>query len=223
MSEPRRLGIADDDRGGRVIRMWVIAVLTMLTLGACGSSDGGGSSDGPEPSRASAVTGGKAATYILAKDELPEGWRHASGEQFLGVPKVCGVTLEPPGLASVKTRRFTRSFAGPFVIQYSFVSSDETATARRIDEFVAAIKRCKTSRPTKGVKVAVSEITDVTPVGDAFGAVRETDPGDATHTQEVVAFRKGAVVTVLQSYSPNTLADHAVLSKMAAAISAKQS
>ncbi|MDX6277556.1 MAG: hypothetical protein QOJ72_1684 [Nocardioidaceae bacterium] len=216
------VGVADDDRGGRVTKMVAIAVLTLLSVGACGSGDGGGSSDSPDSPRASAVSGGKAASYILAEDELPDGWRHASGEQFLGIPKTCGVTLEPPSLASVETRRFTKSFSGPFVIQYSFVSSDTGATTKRINEFVAAIKTCKTSRPAKGVTVAVSEITDVTPVGDAFGAVHEKDVDDPTHNQDIVAFRKGAVVTVLQSYSPGTLADHDALSKMAAAIVAKQ-
>lgn len=205
-----------------MIRVVALAALTMLAVGACGSGDAGGSSAGAGTSRTSAVSGGKAATYILDEDELPDGWRHASGEQFLGIPKTCGVTLEPPSLASVETQRFTRGFSGPFVIQYSFVSSDQGATARRIDEFVAAIRACETSKPTKGVTVAVSEITDVKPVGDAFGAVRENDVDDPTHTQDIVAFRKGAVVTVLQSYSPGTLADHAALSAMAAAISAKQ-
>jgi hypothetical protein len=38
-----------------------------------------------------------------------------------------------------------------------------------------------------------------------------------------VVFRNGPAVTVLQSYSPATLADHATLAAMSQAIDAKQS
>lgn len=197
--------------------MATLATLVLLAVGACG----GGSSGGDPSPRSSAVSGGKAATYILTEDELPDGWRHATGEQYLGVPKSCGVTLEPPSLASAKTRRFTKGSTGPFVIQYSFVSSDEKATAKRIDDFVKAIRTCETFKPEKDVTVAVRRIADMTPVGDAFGAVHEQEVGEPTHVQDIVAFRNGAAVTVLQSYSPATLASRADLSAMAAAISAK--
>ena len=201
-----------------MLRLVALATLTLLAVSACGDS-----SSGSDPSsRSSAVSGGKAATYILTESELPDGWRHATGEQYLGIPKSCGVTLEPPSLSSAKTRRFTKGSTGPFVIQYSFVSSDEKATAKRIDEFVTATRTCKTYEPEKGVTLSVSRITDLTPVGDAFAAVHERQVGEPTHVQDIVAFRKGAVVTVLQSYSPATLADHADLSEMAAAISTKQ-
>jgi len=203
-----------------------ITALTALTISACGGGGGGpADTDTPTPkpsSRASAVSGGEAATYILAESELPEGWRYATGEQYLGVPKLCGVTIEPPSLASVETQRYTKNFSGPFVIQYSFVSSDEKATTKRIDEFVAAAGTCTTYKPKKNVTVSVSQITDVQRVGEAFGAVREQDVARASNVQEIVVFRKGAVVTVLQSYSPATLADRAVLSQMAATIAAKQ-
>jgi len=218
MSAPRTLAGRLDDRGGHVLRLVALAMLTALVVAACG--DGSSGSD-PSP-RSSAVSGGKAATYILTESELPDGWRHATGEQYLGIPKSCGVTLEPPSLASAKTRRFTKGSTGPFVIQYSFVSSDEKATAKRIDEFVTATRTCKTYGPEKGVTLSVSRITDLAPVGDAFAAVHERQVGEPTHVQDIVAFRKGAVVTVLQSYSPATLADHADLSEMAAAISTKQ-
>lgn len=207
-----------------MIKVVTIAALAVLTISACGNGGGSTEQSNPTPlSRSSAVSGGKAASYIIDESELPDGWRYASGEQFLGIPKLCDVTIEPPKLASVETQRFTKGFSGPFVIQYSFVSSDEEATTKRIDEFVAASKTCTTYKPRKNITVSVNEITDVQPVGDAFGAVRETEVDDPSHVQEVVVFRKGAVVTVLQSYSPATLADHGTLSEMAATIAAKQS
>lgn len=202
-----------------MVRM--LAVLALLTIGACGAADQPGADRSPS-SRSSAVSGGKAATYILAEDELPDGWRRATGEQFLGVPEMCDVTLEPPALASAETQRFSPGATGPFVIQYSFVSSDEKAATERIDEFVAAARTCTTFRPRKGVTVAVSPITDVASVGDAFAAVRGENTSAEGNTQDFVVFRTGAAVTVLQSYSPSTLADHEVLSQMAAAIAAKQ-
>ena len=180
------------------------------------------SPSGVPTSRASAVTGGEAAGYVLGEDELPDGWRHATGEQHLGVPKMCGVTLEPPALASVETQRFTRGFSGPFVIQYSFVSSNEAAATERVDEFVTAARTCRTYKPAAGVTVKVTPITDIEPVGEAFAAVHGVNRADAGNTQDYVVFRNGAAVTVLQSYSPATLASHADLSAMAEAISAKQ-
>lgn len=208
-------------------RQLALAALFLALLAACGGKDGAGpAADGSTPAtpsaRTTAVSGGQAADYILAEDELPDGWRHASGEQHLGVPKMCGVTLEPPDLSSAETQRFTRGFSGPFVIQYSFVSADEATAEQRVDEFVAAAETCTTYEPGNGVTIAVSPITDVDPVGDVFAAVRGQNTTVEGNDQEFVVFRNGPVVTVLQSYSPATLADHAALSDMAAAISAKQ-
>ena len=202
---------------GIMLRFVALVTLAVGMTAACG--DGG---DQPSP-RKDAVEGGKAATYILDEDELPEGWRHATGEQHLGIPKMCDVTLEPPKLSSVETKRFTRGFSGPFVIQYSFVTSDESAATQRVDEFVAAARTCTTYRPGKDVTIDVEPIKDIGPVGDAFAAVHGTNTADEANTQEFVVFRNGPAVTVLQSYSPATLADHPTLAAMSQAIDAKQS
>ena len=199
-----------------MFRLVALAAIALLTVSACGDSSGGDA-----PGRDSAVSGGKAATYILKESELPAGWRLASGEQYLGIPKSCGVTLEPPALASAETQRFTQSATGPFVIQYSFVSSDEKATAKRIDQFVKAARTCTGYEPEKGVTVFVRPNLDVVETGDAFASVHEADEVDKAHQQDIVVFRNGPAVTVLQSYSPATLAEHSVLSEMAATISAK--
>ena len=201
---------------GIMLRIVALVALTAGLAAACG--------DGDQPAdRTDAVEGGKAATYILAEDELPDGWRHASGEQHLGIPKMCDVTLEPPNLSSVETKRFTRGFSGPFVIQYSFVTSDESAAAQRVDEFVDAARTCTTYEPGKGVTIDVEPITDIDPVGDAFAAVHGQNTAEETNSQDYVVFRNGPAVTVLQSYSPATLADHPTLAAMTQAINAKQS
>jgi hypothetical protein len=197
-------------------RLLIVLALTVAAVSACGSDDA-------PATRTDAVSGGQAATFILDEDELPDGWRHATGEQHLGIPKMCGVTLEPPELSSAETQRFTRGYSGPFVIQYSFVSSSEAAATKRIDEFVAASKTCSTFEAGPDLTIDVSRITDIDPVGEAFAAVRGTNRTEPDNVQDFVVFRTGAVVTVLQSYSPATLADHAVLAEMARTIAAKQS
>lgn len=202
---------------GAMLRFVALVALTVGLTAACGD-------DGEQATqRTDAEEGGKAATYILTEDELPDGWRHATGEQHLGIPKMCDVTLEPPKLSSVETQRFTKGFSGPFVIQYSFVSSDESAASERIDEFVAAARNCTTYEPGEGVTIEVEPITDVEPVGQSFAAVHGENTADATNSQDFVVFRNGPAVTVLQSYSPATLADHPTLAAMASAIDAKQS
>lgn len=88
-----------------------------------------------------------ATAALLVAAVLPAGWRHATGEQHLGIPRMCDVTREPPSLPSAQTQRFTKGHSGPFVIQYSFVSADQEAAADRVDEFVAAAARCTTYSP----------------------------------------------------------------------------
>jgi hypothetical protein len=197
-------------------RFVVLVALAVAMTASCG--------DDPDKAakRADAVEGGQAASYILTEDELPDGWRHATGEQHLGIPKMCDVTLEPPALESVETQRFTRGFSGPFVIQYSFVSSDRDAATERVDEFVSAARTCTTYRPGKGVTIDVEPITDIDPVGETFAAVHGENTADKKNSQDFVVFRNGPAVTVLQSYSPATLADHATVAAMATAIDAKQ-
>jgi hypothetical protein len=199
-----------------------VLLLSLALLAACGGEPSTAGAEDSPSSRTTAVSGGEAADYILTEDELPQGWRHATGEQHLGVPRMCDVTLEPPELSSAETQRFTRGFSGPFVIQYSFVAADEEAAAARTDEFVSAAGSCTTYSPTEGVTIDVTEITDIEPVGESFAAVRGENRAAEGNDQEFVVFRNGAAVTVLQSYSPATLADHGALSAMAAAVSAKQ-
>lgn len=216
-----------------------LALLALAALCLAGCSDGGSSqpSDGSEPGSAESsegadgvtdrdrvTSGGRAAEYILGEDELPEGWRLASGEQHLGIPAMCNVVLEPPALESAETQRFTRGYSGPFVIQYSFVSSDEQAAKERIDDFVEAAPTCTEHVVDEdaGRVIDVSEITDIPSVGESFAAVRGTNPQVESNTQDFVVFRNGPAVTVLQAYSPADLPDHDDLAAMAQAIDAKQ-
>lgn len=225
-------------------RRMMVALLALSVTCLAGCTGGGGSdepspepsasgsaSDGASPRDGEALTdrddvtsGGEAAAYLLADDELPEGWRLASGEQHRGVPAMCNVVLEPPALASADTQRYTRGYSGPFVIQYSFVSDDEAATTKRIDEFVDAAATCTEHVVDAAADrvVEVERITDIPAVGEAFAAVRGTNPEVAVNVQDFVVFRNGPVVTVLQAYSPADLPEHADLAAMAEAIDAKQ-
>lgn len=210
-----------DARTARVVLI-VIAMVAACALTACGD----GSSDPKEPkdkgnSRADVKSGGPSKQAILPEGELPKNWRYATEEDFLGIPQVCGVILEPPKLTSAITQRFTKSALGPFVIQFSFVSSDEAATKKRIDEFVSASDTCSTHKPTKDSEVKVSKIDDIEPVGDAFGAVHAVNAADESDARDFVVFRTGSHVTVLLSYSPSAMAPHADLASMAKGIAAR--
>lgn len=200
----------------------VIALAALaLPLVACGGETPPKRSGEEPDDRQTAVSGGEAASWILGKDELPKGWRYATGQQHLGIPELCDVVLEPPSLSSAETQRFTQDAAGPFVIQYSFVSSDEAATAKRMAEWVKATSTC-TSWTSDGADIEVTPITDIDPVGEDFGAAHgaaaTTTPGA---DREYVAFRNGSHVTVLLSYGVGALPSRADMSAMAKAIAAR--
>lgn len=211
---------------GSVKMVLVIALAALvLPLAACGG-ESAPQRAGKEPDdRQTAVSGGEAATWILSKDQLPKGWRYATGQQYLGIPELCDVVLEPPNLSSAETQRFTMDVAGPFVIQYSFVSSDEAATAKRMAEWVKAVNTC-TSWSADGADIAVTPITDIDPVGEDFAAARgaadaPAGSGKPTLAREYVAFRNGSQVTVLLSYGLGDLPPRADVSAMAKAIAAR--
>ncbi len=175
-------------------------------------------SDEPSTDREDDVeSGGPSAAWLLAPDDLPAGWRNATGNQQLGVPAMCGVTLEPPALSSASTRRYTKAWDGPFVMQYSFVSDDEPATKARMREWVRAARSC-TSSEVEGDPVSVEPLTGLTPVGTEFAAVRveatKVKPGTPGAAREYVAFRDGNQVTVLISFSLGDLAPRSVLEHM---------
>lgn len=170
---------------------------------------------------ATPVRGGQAAAAILAEADLPAGWRYATGQQSLGVPEMCDVVLEPPALESFATQRFTVDFAGPFVIQHSFVSADEAAAAERMAQWAAAAATC-TSWTTDGTELTVSAISDLPSVGTEFGAVHaEVTVDGVLQQRDYVAWRQGDRVSVLISYGPADLASHADLGAMVRAIAAR--
>ena len=196
----------------------MLAIALLLGISACGGDARDKAKDNP---RSKVVSGGPSSKAILSESELPPSWRYSTKDDFLGIPQMCGIVLEPPGLTSAETRRFAKSYAGPFVIQYSFVSGDEKATTERIDEFVTAAKTCSSSKPTKADEAVVSPIDDIDAVGEAFAAVHATDAKDASNQRDYVVFRDGSQVTVLLSYGIGSLASHADLSAMAEGIAAK--
>lgn len=211
----------------------LLAVLLATTAcGDAGSSEGTTAGTDPAPAAdpagttptptteptESAVSGGEAADAILDERRLPAGWRYATGEQTLGVPEMCGVVLEPPALSSFATQRFTADVAGPFVIQHSFVSSDESASAERMAAWAEAAATC-TTWTTEGTELTVSTIEDLPSVGEDFGAVHaEVERDGVVQQRDYVAWRDGARVTVLIAYGATDLPTHAELAEMITAI-----
>lgn len=200
----------------RVHRLAVTIALAGLAfpLAACSGSE----SPAPESSRSTVASSGTVRDAILPADDLPAGWRYATQEQFLGKPEMCDVVLEPPGLVGATTQRFTTQSADRFVIQYSFLSDDESATAERIDEFAQKAPSCTSFSPGDGVTLDVSAIDDVGPVGESFGAVHAEDPATPANQRDYVVFRNGAHVTVLISYGVSELASRAELDAIAQAV-----
>ncbi|MFT4289419.1 hypothetical protein [Nocardioides sp.] len=206
----------------------LVPVVLLLALAACGSEQS--ATDSPEPGsspasterspddRATATTGGEAAAWILAEDRLPAGWRYATGQQHLGVPSLCGVTLEPPHLASVATQRFTMAWEGPFVVQYSFVSDDADAVESLMADWVEQGSSCTTTQVSGGT-LAVNPISDIPAVGADFAALH----GEATGGQarDYIAFRDGSQITVLVGYGLGSMPSHADLAAIAAAITSR--
>lgn len=214
----------------------VAAVLlaVLLATAACGDA---GSTEATDPAATAgptetptpqtteptedAVSGGEAADAILDEGRLPAGWRYATGEQTLGVPEMCGVVLEPPALSSFATQRFTADYAGPFVIQHSFVSSDEPATAERMAAWAEAAATC-TTWTTEGTELTVSTIEDLPSVGEDFGAVHaEVERGGVVQQRDYVAWRDGTRVTVLIAYGATDLPTHAELAEIITAIAGR--
>jgi hypothetical protein len=214
-----------------------VLLAVLLTTAACGDA---GSTSGTDPASAAsptatpppstteptepteeAVRGGEAAEAILDEGRLPAGWRPATGEQTLGVPEMCGVVLEPPALSSFATQRFAVDAAGPFVIQHSFVSSDESATAERMAAWADAAATC-TTWTTEGTELTVSTIADLPDIGEDFGAVHaEVERDGVLQQRDYVAWRDGAHVTVLIAYGATDLPTHADLAEMITAIAGR--
>lgn len=194
-----------------------LTITTALSISACSA----GSDDSKPTGRETITSGGESAKAILPADDLPDGWRYATIGDFLGIPQMCGVVLEPPKLSSAETKRFATQTGDRFVIQYSFVSSDEDATTKRIDEFVAAASTCTTHQPTEDASATVVPL-DVAPVGDAFAAVTAVDDADPANRREYVVFRNGAHVTVLLSYGlGGQVASPSDLDAMASAVDSR--
>jgi hypothetical protein len=191
-----------------------------LVLSGCSGAGGAPSSDPTPSGRESAEAGGEAKQYLLDEGELPPGWRDATGQQHLGVPQLCGVVLEPDRLASATSKRFSKGFSGPFIIQYSFVASDEEAAARAVDALVTESSTCS-SFEAGGVTVGVTRINDIEPVGEGFSALRATNTDQPDSQQDWVVFRNGAHVTVLIGYSVAQRPNYADLTAVARTISAK--
>jgi hypothetical protein len=211
-----------------------VLMAVLLTTAACGDA---GSTSGTDPvpaasptgsptprtteSTENAMSGGEAADAILDEGRLPAGWRYATGEQTLGVPEMCGVVLEPPALSSFATQRFTADAAGPFVIQHSFVSSDESATADRMAAWAEAAATC-TTWTTDGTELTVSTIADLPTVGEDFGAVHaEVERDGVVQQRDYVAWRDGTRVTVLIGYGATDLPTHDELAEMITAIAGR--
>lgn len=170
------------------------------------------------------INGGPSKATILSESELPGGWRKASGQQYLGIPNFCDILLEPPGLTSSSTQRFTKGFAGPFVIQHVFVTNKVSAAKTRLEHFAKAIKACDAFTDRAGVGWTAQPVDNLTTVGTEFAAVhleRTTSANDSFRFLEYIAYRNDDTVTVLTSYSPGYLAKPTEIDAFTSAIAAK--
>lgn len=198
-----------------------LTAVLCLSVSGCQDADGETAPSEPPPSgRESAVSGGEAEEYLLTEGELPAGWRDATGQQHLGIPQFCGVVLEPDSLASAKTKRITQGFSGPFIIQYSFVAATEESAARAVDALAEKSQGC-TSTEIEGVTATVSPLSDLSPVGEGFSALRATDPEHPQTKQDWVVFRNGTHVTVLVGYGIGAVPNHDDLAEVAQTVAAK--
>lgn len=209
----------DQGLGHRLVGVAALAMLAAIGLSACSSEEPEMRAQDPTPTESSSSADQEASSYLLAEDDLPDGWRHATGEQHLGRPVVCGVVLEPEDLAGVDTIRYTKGFSGPFVIQYSFVAGSEDSAAATADALADKVGTCDTMR-FEDNKATVTPIRDIASVGTGFSAVRVQLEDGAR--RDVVTFRDGTHVTVLLGYSlaGTPPPAHADVAAMAATIAA---
>lgn len=211
----------------RVVAIAAVLCLAFATLTACGDESPPAAKSIPDSKvdrDPDVAEGGPSKSSILTKEELPEGWRLASGQQYLGIPNFCDILLEPPGLSSSTTQRFTKSFGGPFVIQHSFITSKESAAKKRLKNFVDAISTCSSFTDRDDVDWTARPLEGLKPVGTEFGAVqleRKVPAGDCCGQLAYIAFRSGDLVTVLTSYGIAGLATLDELNSITSAISAK--
>lgn len=212
-------------------RLALIAVLgcSLTMVASCGQGKAEPSgdptiADSQVDRDADVVDGGPSNAVMLTEPELPEGWRTASGQQYLGIPNFCDILLEPPGLTSSSTQRFTKGFAGPFVIQHVFVTNKVSAAKTRLEHFAKAIKTCDAFTDRDDVDWTAQPVDNLTPVGSEFAAVhleRKTAAGDSFRFLDYIAFRNDDTVTVLTSYSPGYLAKPTEIDAFTKAIAAK--
>lgn len=203
----------------------LMAAATLLLAVACGNeadtgTDPGAATDLETPMEASVPVprNDEASAYLLTEEDLPEGWRQATGQQDAGTPQMCNVVLEPPEPSSWDTRRYTATPTGPFIVQYSFVSDDQPGTEALMQEWLAAAKDCRTFSSDQGAQVDVSPVSGVGPVGQDFAALNGRT---ADLEQDYVAFRQGNRMTVLVSFGPTGPAGRHVLDAVVKAVAAR--
>lgn len=163
-----------------------VAALALLAAG-CGSAEV--TSSGPPPAK----------ELLITAKQLPKEYRLANGQDYPGELAVCDVALEPKKVDDFAIKRFTRTFAGPFLYEYVFVSG-ESAGRRLVEDLDRALRTCAaptiTTDEEHKVPVHVTQLKQLPSYGDASVGFR-IDPRRKGVVSEYLLIRRDDVVVLL--------------------------
>ena len=195
-----------------------LAVAVAVLATGCGTA----TTDGAD--QAEEETTVRTSDFLIAADDLPDGWRDSNSQGIDYRVTVCGVDLEPQDPVRATSIRFSQGSVGPFLEQHVCVYDTDVASGV-VQQLQEALPGCDSYEATGTAEGSPTAAFTVEPlvVPDAPAdsvAWRQTSQGDIPITSDQLLVRRGDVAVLLVSYALKAIPDPAVLEQAARALPA---
>lgn len=142
----------------------------------------------------------QARQLLIRTEQLPREYRLANGQDYPGELTVCDVLLEPSGVRDFANKRFTRTYAGPFLDQYVFITDRRRAGSDLVDAVDHALRTCREPTITTGEgdtrPVELTRLQGLSAYGSASIGFR-VDPRGRSSIADYLVIQRGNVVFLL--------------------------
>ena len=208
---------------GAVVALATSAVLASAGCRGAGVEDemsGGPSTSVPSPPPPFEMAAQRRATSAYPDAEhMPSGWIQADPARLgtkPGDPVYCGAAVKPDPMNGGMTHLYQHSDAGPFILQYTYITSESVA-ADTMTRLEVAAKACIAEGSDGDGKV----FPPASPprVGQSSVSVAFLPEGSVP--SQVTVFREGRALVVLVGWNPAGLPPTDPLAAMAAGVRAR--
>jgi hypothetical protein len=154
-------------------------------------------------------------------EHMPKGWIQIDPARLgsrPGDPVYCGIALKPDPMNGAMVHLYQESDAGPFILQYTYLSSEAAAT-KVMDRFVAEVPGCIARGTDPDGQVFPAK--DAPTMGDAAVSMSFLPTGSVP--SQVTVFRTGRALVAVVGWNPAGLPPTEALRTMAAGVQAKLS